>query len=51
MPGLMWWFELLALFGMTPGEWGDLRADRRTFLEQHYLQYRKEYGSALQPTL
>lgn len=47
----MWWFELLALFGMTPREWGELRRDRRVFLETHYLHCRKEHGSALQASL
>lgn len=47
----MWWFELLALFGKTPGEWGDLRRDRRLFLEQQYIRYRKEHGSAMQQSL
>lgn len=32
---------------MTPGEWGDLRPDRRLYLEQTYLRYREEYGSIL----
>ena len=42
------WFELLATFGLTPGEWGAMRRDRRLFLEQAYLNYREEYGSLLQ---
>ena len=45
---LMWWFELLMAFGMTPGEWGELRRDRRVFLEWQYLQYRNEHGAAVQ---
>ncbi len=36
---------------MTPGEWGELRQDRRIFLEHAYLNYREEYGSALQSRL
>lgn len=47
----MWWFELLAMFGKTPGEWGEMRRDRRMFLERQYLQYREEYGSGLQQFL